>query len=166
MPELLVMRHAKSAWDTGAPTDFDRPLAPRGERDRWRMADWLLDEGLCPDEIVASSAVRARDTAMAVAQTCGLPHERVEYLRRFYGGGVHTWIARLRETTADRLLICGHNPDLDELVELLAAEPPRFTATGKLMTTAAVAHFTFDGAWSELGAGSAHLVQLVRPREL
>ena len=99
--ELLVLRHAKSAWDTDAETDFDRPLATRGERDRWRMADWLVRNDLCPDEVVASSAVRARDTAMAVVERCGLPHAQVEYLRRFYGAGARTWLDRLRETTVD-----------------------------------------------------------------
>ncbi|MGH8513640.1 MAG: SixA phosphatase family protein, partial [Gammaproteobacteria bacterium] len=37
---LLVMRHAKSDWDSGAGSDFDRPLAKRGERDAPRMGRW------------------------------------------------------------------------------------------------------------------------------
>ncbi len=27
--QLLILRHAKSAWDTDAPTDFERPLAKK-----------------------------------------------------------------------------------------------------------------------------------------
>ena len=34
---LLILRHAKSDWDTDAATDFERPLAKRGERDAPRI---------------------------------------------------------------------------------------------------------------------------------
>ncbi|MFO0986842.1 MAG: hypothetical protein U1F37_05685 [Alphaproteobacteria bacterium] len=29
---ILLLRHAKSAWDEPGLDDFDRPLAPRGRR--------------------------------------------------------------------------------------------------------------------------------------
>ena len=86
MPELLILRHAKSAWDTDAPTDFDRPLSARGERDRWRMAGWLADEGLCPDEVVTSSALRARATAEAVVEAL---NRATSYLRHQLSQAVH-----------------------------------------------------------------------------
>ena len=37
----MLLRHAKSAWDTDAPTDFDRPLAKRGRKAAKRMAQWV-----------------------------------------------------------------------------------------------------------------------------
>jgi len=33
MKTLLLLRHAKSDWGDSSLRDFDRPLAPRGERD-------------------------------------------------------------------------------------------------------------------------------------
>lgn len=165
MPELLVLRHAKSAWETDAPTDFDRPLAPRGERDRWRLGAWLNHEGLCPDEVVTSSAVRARATAEAVVETCGGASIGFERSRRYYAAGPETWLDRLATATGRRVLICGHNPGLDELVEWLAPHAP-LTAAGKLMTTAAVAQFRIAGEWRRVAPPDAELVQLVRPRDL
>ena len=50
--ELLVLRHAKSAWDTGAARDFDRPLSKRGRRDAPRVGRFLARSGLTPDYVV------------------------------------------------------------------------------------------------------------------
>lgn len=165
MPELLILRHAKSAWDTDAPTDFDRPLSARGERDRWRMAGWLADEGLCPDEVVTSSALRARATAEAVVEACGVATSQVEHSRRYYGAGPRIWLDRLGAATGRRVLICGHNPGLDELVAWLEPQAP-LNAAGKLMTTAAVARFRIAGEWRGFSTSDAELVRLVRPRDL
>ena len=47
MATLLLFRHAKSAWDSPGLTDFDRPLAPRGQRAAPRVAfAALLEAGL------------------------------------------------------------------------------------------------------------------------
>ena len=64
-----------------------------------------------------------------------------------------------------RLLICGHNPGLDDLVEYVSADDLRYTDDGKLMTTAAIAAFDIEG-WHSLQPGSAQLRELMRPREL
>lgn len=163
--ELLVMRHAKSAWNTDAPDDFSRPLAPRGHRAAPRMAEWLDADGLEPDRIVTSAAVRARDTAQYVADHFSIDDDRVERVDWLYGAGATAWIGLLREQTAERVLICGHNPGLDDLVERLTADPMELTSTGKLMTTAAIAHIRVE-AWSTIGEKPGQLLQLVRPREL
>lgn len=165
MPELLVMRHAKSAWDTGEP-DHRRPLAPRGERDRMTMARWLVANDLGPERVVSSSAVRARATARYVVDTFGLDAGSVEFDDDLYHAGFRQWLGRIRAERVDRLLICGHNPSLDMLVETLSSSEPGLSATGKLMTTAAIAHLRFDVAWESIRAGSGELVTIARPREL
>ena len=64
--ELLILRHAKSAWDTNAPSDFERPLAKRGRRAAPRVGRWLEEQGLIPDHVVSSPAERAKQTVIAV----------------------------------------------------------------------------------------------------
>lgn len=164
MNELLVMRHAKSDWTLGT-SDFERPLNRRGERAADRVAEWLLDEQLCPDRILSSPAARARATAMAVAHACGTPAPAIEFDPDLYLAPAFTWMQKLTGRTEDRLLICGHNPGLDDLVERLASAPVEFAESGKLMTTAAVAHFRLD-SWQDLDVGTADLVRLVRPADL
>lgn len=165
MPELLVMRHAKSAWDTGKP-DHQRPLAPRGERDRITMARWLVAQDLRPDRVLCSSAVRASDTARHVVDTFKLDPADVLFDDQLYHAGFRQWLGRIRAEDADRLMVCGHNPSLDMLVEMLASTEPELSATGKLMTTAAIAHLRFDRPWGDIVAGSGELVTIARPREL
>ena len=168
MPELLVMRHAKSAWDTDAPTDFDRPLAERGRRDRVRMASWLADEDLCPTHVLSSPALRARSTVEAVIAECRVPAAHIVSDRDLYDADARTWFDRLRSQpeSVERLLICGHNPSLDLLVETLCATDPPLSHNGKLMTTAAIAHLRFDRRWADLMPASCDLVTLQRPRDL
>lgn len=159
------MRHAKSDWGTGD-SDFSRPLNGRGLRAADQMARWVRDNDLVPDRVLASPAERAKTTAMAVVYECEIDRSVVDFDNELYLAGAPTWLGAIREASADRLLICGHNPGLDDLVDYLSADPLPLSDSGKLMTTAAIAHFSFDGPWSELGARTCRLVSLVRPRDL
>ena len=167
MIELLIMRHAKSAWDTGD-VDFDRPLNRRGERDATRMArsDCRQRSRSRSGAFVVRCSRRA--TALAVVVECAIDRAFVDFDRELYHAEVDTWLAALRRTppTTQPLLICGHNPGLDDLVFELARDRPRLTADGKLMTTAAVAHFRFEAEWFELEPRTGQLLSLTRPREL
>ncbi len=165
MNELLVMRHAKSDWTIGT-SDLERPLNRRGERAADEMAEWILDEQLCPDLIICSPAARTRATATAVAVACGADPATIEFDPDLYLAGAFAWMQTLTRQIATRILICGHNPGLDDLVENLAAGPVPLSPSGKLMNTAAIAHFRVPSGWAALDDGGAELVQLVRPSHL
>jgi phosphohistidine phosphatase len=164
---LLVLRHAKSDRGAGALDDFDRPLSKRGKKDAPRVGEWLKAQGLAPDCILSSPAVRARDTCRAVVDALGIAREGVVFDDRLYLAPPETLLEVLATAPAKAgtVLLVGHNPGLDGLVEYLAADPPARTASGKLMTTAALAWFETDDPWQRLGAGGAVLVALVRPKE-
>jgi len=163
--DLLVMRHAKSAWDTDAASDFDRPLANRGARDAHRMADWLAQNDLEPDGVLSSSALRARMTVQPVIDRFEISPSRVQFRDELYLADATSWIDAIADTVFWLPLLCGHNPGLDELVSHLSSKPPPLSANRKLMTTASIAHLHFEG-WDEVENGSGQLVNLVRPREL
>lgn len=165
MNELLVMRHAKSDWTIGT-SDFERPLNARGDRAADAMAAWILDEQICPDVIISSPAARTRATATAVAVACGGDPADIEFDHDLYLAGSFAWMQVLTRQTAARVLICGHNPGLDDLVESLAGGLVPLSRSGKLMSTAAVAHFRVPSDWSSLDAGGGELVQIVRPDDL
>ena len=164
MPELLVMRHAKSDWETGV-GDFDRPLSKRGHKNAPQMAQWLAETGREPDAIFTSSANRARTTAEYVATHFGLDAGDIVETDELYLADAETWMDALVEQSTDRLLICGHNPGLDFLVDYLSQEAATVTLDGKLMTTAAIAVFTMDD-WPSLTPATCHFEELMRPREL
>ncbi len=69
MKTLLLMRHAKSDWDADYESDHDRPLNDRGLKSARLMGRVLADEGLVPDLIISSTALRARTTAELATET-------------------------------------------------------------------------------------------------
>lgn len=168
MPTLYLMRHAKSDWHSAAQADFERPLNPRGNRDAVRMGQWLEAQGLRPQVLLASPAQRARQTALAVADTLGTKDNEVVFNQDLYLADRATLLHILRTIPAatDSVLLVAHNPGLDDLVEWLAPEPPPLSESGKLMTTAAIAMFELPGGWANLQRGRVTLQQLLRPREL
>src|SRR4249919_2827877 len=58
--KLVLLRHAKSAWPDLP--DHERPLAGRGRRDAPVMGRWLRAAGHVPDQVLCSTARRARET--------------------------------------------------------------------------------------------------------
>ena len=162
MKTLLIMRHAKSSWDLPDLSDHDRPLNERGKRDAPRMGKLLLEQKLVPDLIVSSTAKRARKTAAKVAASSGHQGE-VTHQDFLYHGDRADLVAMLRELPAgvECLLIVGHNPDSESLLESITAQYVE-------MPTAAVAHVELDiQHWQDLPEQPVGtLVQVWRPREL
>ena len=60
---LLLVRHAKSSWEIGTLSDFERSLNERGKKDAPMMAKRLIDKKIKIDAFVASPAKRAKKTA-------------------------------------------------------------------------------------------------------
>ena len=63
MKHLLLVRHAKSSWDSPTLKDHDRPLNERGNKEAPMMAQRLLDQKILIDSFVTSTAQRAFTTA-------------------------------------------------------------------------------------------------------
>ncbi len=162
MRTLLLLRHAKSSWSDPGRTDHDRPLTERGKQDAPRMGQLLKEQGLVPDLIVSSTAKRARKTAKKVARTCGYVGE-VRETDTLYLAPVAQYLELLRQLPdqQQRVLLVGHNPGLEDLVETLTGRCER-------LSTAALAQITFEiASWRELGATTrGQLVNLWRPKEL
>ena len=163
MKTLLVLRHAKSSWKDASLADHDRPLNKRGKKNAPAMGRLIEDKRLTPAWIAASTAVRARKTAEAVAKGSGYSGE-VHYTKKLYLASPAEILAVVREMapeSANRILLVGHNPGLEELVGALTDERQPFP-------TAALACITLPiESWSELGgATEGELVQLWRPRDL
>jgi len=141
--------------------DHDRPLKKRGKRDAPRMGTLLREEGLVPDLIISSTAKRALETAVLVADASGYEGD-IDVRREFYPGYPDAYIDALRETADENriMMVVGHNPGLEELLELL-------TEAGEFLPTAALAQVALPlQSWCELNyETSGEMVNLWRPRE-
>lgn len=166
--ELLILRHAKSDWDTGARTDFERPLARRGLKAAPRVGRWLKEKGLIPDYVVSSPAERAKQTVILACEPMGIVAEDINWDPRIYHSSSGMLLNVLNESPPDarRVMITGHNPGLEILLQNLVIDdiPPQ--PDYKLMPTAAVAHLEILSPWRDLEGGLAKLISLTRARSL
>jgi phosphohistidine phosphatase len=162
MKSVLVLRHAKSSWKHPDIIDHDRPLNKRGERDAPLMGRLLKKKGLVPDIIISSTAIRARSTAEAVAKTSGYKG-KITFNRSLYAARPQAYIVALHDLSDDYVLvlIIGHNPGLEELVEMLTGEI-------HLMPTCSLAHLKFRvGKWSDIDNKiKGQIAEIWLPRDL
>jgi phosphohistidine phosphatase len=162
MKNLLILRHAKSSWEFTDLSDHDRPLNNRGKRDVVRMGKVLLKERLVPQLIISSSAARAWSTAEKVAKTSHYGDE-ISVESSLYRAGSSAYLNALRHLTNpyDTVLIVGHNPDVEHLVEIL-------TGNAMTMPTCGLAYVKLSiERWVDLKDDKkGELVKLWRPKEL
>jgi phosphohistidine phosphatase len=77
MKRIIIIRHAKSSWANLGQTDFERPLNARGIADAPMMGDRLAARQLKIDALVSSTAVRALQTAQAIATSLQIPTSNI-----------------------------------------------------------------------------------------
>lgn len=166
--ELVIMRHGKSSWASADLADRDRPLKVRGRRDAQRMGAWMNANGWQPNLVYASPAKRSRQTVTLACEEIRYPEDHIMWHRPLYFDGLDAHLRLIKRTdpAVQRLMLVGHNPDLDTLVRHLVAVPMPAADDGKLMTTSAVAWLSFNGAWEDVSAGELALKVLQRPKWL
>lgn len=164
--ELLVYRHGHARAE--AETDYARELRDKGKRNAQRIGIWLHQQQLLPDRVITSGAVRARRTAGKTCKTAGLPAQLVRIDERLYLAGRKTLLECLREVPEDtrRVLLVGHNPGLESLLQYLSYDPVPRNAKGRILSPAALAWLQLDVAWQELEKSTAGLRQIVYPQTL
>ncbi len=166
--ELLVLRHAKSDWDSNADKDFNRPLAKRGKNDAPRIGAWMYREGLIPAYVVCSPAERARQTVIKVCKTLEFKKKDIVWEKGIYDAELTDLLGILSRCPkgASTVLLVGHNPGLEELVRFLAGDDIDESEDDKLLPTASLARLEMPADWHSLESGSAQLISLTCPRNL
>jgi phosphohistidine phosphatase len=158
--ELWLLRHGKSDRNL-AMDDFDRPLKKRGKRAAQRIGTWLQHQRLIPDWIVSSPANRALSTAKIVHRAIAEEGLVITQDKRLYQEGYERLKTVMAEcpTEARRVLLVGHNPELEDLLIHLAGAA-NLPDTDKLLPTAALARLIMPDDWSHLEAGCARLLSI------
>lgn len=168
--ELLLFRHAKSAWDDPSLPDHDRGLAPRGVEAAKRMGRELAARGLVPDLVLCSTALRARRT-LELALRAFDPAPPVRELRSLYLAPPSRLldIVRRQPQSVRRLMLVGHDPGMHTLATSLTGSGPteQLASLAAKFPTGACLHLGFDaGAWDEVEVGGGRLLAFIRPRDL
>lgn len=118
---LLVVRHAKSSWDVGTLTDFERPLNERGKKDAPVMAKRLVDRNIPVDAFVSSPAKRAKKTAELFCETCGKPEDAIVFISMLYHATMEVFyeVVEHLDDSFNTVALFSHNPGITEFVNTL-----------------------------------------------
>ena len=126
------------------------------------MGRLLREQGLVPDGIVSSTALRARTTADEVGQACGYEGD-IDITADLYHASAYSAIEVLQAQADEKtlILIVGHNPGFESLLQVLTGAIER-------MPTCALAQVTLPiESWMELSpATDGQLEDLWFPRNL
>ena len=170
MKTLILMRHAKSAWDDPDQKDIDRPLSARGRKAAPRMGAWLEAEKYRPDVVLCSTARRAHDTLDLLK-----PHlpktAAINPVRGLYMASPREMLGEIGKIPASAhiAMLVGHNPGMESLASLLTGtgNAKAIASLHSKFPTATIAVLRFNtDRWSDLAAGSGSLLAFTRPRDL
>lgn len=169
MKRLTLLRHAKSGWQDPVKRDFDRPLNDRGRKAAATMGAFMRRESMAFDLVIASPAVRVRQTLEGVEDGLGAPLGPLFDTRLYMASAALLLeVAQSVPETVERLLLVGHNPGLEDLALMLV--PPGEALRGEVeekYPTATLAELAIDAPrWADLAAGGGRLLRFTRPRDL
>ncbi len=153
---LYLLRHAKAVpW--GYSDDFNRELAPRGQKHMARLAGWL-EANLAPPELeLCSSSARTRETLAPLLERWPVAENRISYTDAVYhasAGMLHS-LAEEAFESVDSLLMVGHNPGFESMA-FHFMNPAETRAIYK-MATGTLGVFRFPDGYS-VDAGNVELV--------
>lgn len=163
---LYLLRHAKSSWADDSLSDRDRPLAPRGRRAAQRLVRYFREQGIAPEVVLCSPALRTRQTLELIEPGLG-GHTEVLVEDELYGAGAEQLLLRLRRLPGevDSALVIGHNPGVQDLAVLLVRGGDEREQLRAHFPTAALATLAIPAGWPRLGRGGARLVGFRVPRD-
>jgi len=170
LPQLCLLRHAKSAWDAPLSGDHERPLAPRGRDAAPRIGQEMRRRGLSPDLVLCSTATRARETLELVLKSLGSTPE-IRFDRRIYDAGTHELIDLISEfgTEVSQLLVVGHNPAMQITASVLSqtGDEEALLRLETKFPSAGLAILAFgDENWTKADLADGRLEAFVTPRSL
>jgi phosphohistidine phosphatase len=162
------MRHAKSDWKQEGSKDFDRPLNDRGRDAADRVGHWIKKHHLEPEWVICSPAARTRETLALLRVHVPIPDTLIDFDDRLYLAEVPTLLAALARCSQDlnNVLVIGHNPGMEQLLEYLCGPDLPLSAKGKLMPTATLVQIAMPDDWRALAARSGKVTQIARPEDL
>src|SRR6187200_1320306 len=162
MKSLLLLRHAKSREKETSVPDKMRPLTDRGKYDIYKMTKFLKNNKLIPSLIISSSAKRAKDTSNLLAESIGY-NKNIHLSELLYGTDANHYRHVISEISdnIDILLLVGHNPILENLIELITNELI-------IMETCSLVHIVLPiTTWREIKTNpNGELIKLVTIKEL
>lgn len=165
--KLILIRHAKSAWDDPDADDHARVLNPRGRLSATAIGEWLAARDHVPGQVLSSDSARTVETVLRILPP--LPGEpEVRFLRKLYHAGPEAMLEAVRGAAPgrDTLALVAHNPGCAAFAEAICAAPPAHPAFGAYPTAATLVVELPAPGWAEVGWGQGRVLDFTVPRDL
>lgn len=156
---LILVRHSEA--ESGGAPDEDRELTDGGWEDAREAGRWLHTHEFGVDEVLCSTAVRARQTCEAIWEG-GCSEALVHHDSRVYNASAQRLLDVIREADADAnvVMVVGHAPGIPYLTSILAdgeGSEPAHEALAAGFPTTGIAILSYAGHWSDLSPATARL---------
>ena len=154
---LVLMRHAEAAQV--APSDAERPLTEVGRAAARDAGAWLAEQGVVPDAVLVSSALRARETWAEASAGGGFDEDlgRVEHAVYQAEPDALLDLVRFLEDEVRTALVVGHNPTV-QVLALTLDDGSTDVLLGGDFAAGALAVLEVAGDWADLGGRGARAV--------
>lgn len=125
MKTLLLVRHAKSSWDSAVLSDFERPLNDRGKHDAPMMAKRVKEKKLKIDTFLSSPAKRAKKTALIFMKQYDQKEKDLILIPSLYEASIDDFYQAVEKLNdkADSVALFSHNPGITEFINSLECSP-------------------------------------------
>lgn len=158
---LILMRHAEADWGLD---DFNRPLTRRGQEQARAAGAWLLEQGLVPDMLVTSAALRTRQTTVWVSEALGEKAPTASLDERLYNAPASALMSAVNRTPAgvQSLLLLAHLPGVQDAALSLARPDSDYEALMDAsygFAPSSLAVFEVPGDWDQLVEGEGRLTR-------
>jgi phosphohistidine phosphatase len=117
MKQLMIIRHAKSSWETPL-NDIDRPLTVRGLQDAHLISSAIIGQVPKSFMIWSSTAKRASETAVVFSQNISYPLESIKFIEDLYTFDEKEFEKVIKTCSDDCtcLVVFGHNEAITNFV--------------------------------------------------
>lgn len=156
---LVLVRHSEAV--SAGTTDEERELTERGWEDAREAGRWLHTHGIGVDEVLCSTAVRARQTCEGIWEG-GCSEADVHHDSRIYNASAQRLLDVIREADADAnvVMVVGHAPGLPYLSSTLAdgeGSEQAHEEMGHGFPPSGIAILSYAGHWSDIAPATARL---------
>lgn len=167
---LILMRHAKSSWDSPTDIDHDRPLNDRGMVSARVLGHWLREKNLTTEknlsstEALVSSALRTQQTFAGL--DLGIEPTIIKAL---YNSSSDFLLEALNSATKETVIVIAHNPGIGELAFRLARmmrHLPEHSRFIDFPTGSTLVVEWETGSWQNIDYSQGQIIEFITPKEL
>ncbi|MGL1885940.1 MAG: histidine phosphatase family protein [Reichenbachiella sp.] len=159
---LLLIRHAEADSTNFDIKDIERPLTSDGEIMASKVGRYLKKADLEPDAIMASTALRTRQTAGFFVEQLSFDANKIELNENLYEASTRILLGVINniDPDLDNVVIVAHNPGISYLAEYMTGE-----IIGNV-SPAGIIQLKFDGDWAEISEKNMDLVSYTNSSQL